>query len=89
MAQVPNTFEILKFNFKNLGKKLNTTNNPKSSSQKLPENDIATVNLVFWNDGFTIGNGPLRPYDDREGLRLLENLRNGYHQSNFTEKKFL
>lgn len=70
-----------------LGKKLTGAGSPiNTPAEKLPEPEIVTVNLIFWSDGFTIGEGPLRPYDDREGLRILDNLRNGY-ANNISEYK--
>jgi hypothetical protein len=57
---------------------LNEISTPKSaSSQNIPEPEIVTVNLIFWSDGFTIGEGPLNSYDDPQGLRLLDSLRSG------------
>lgn len=58
---------------------MNGASNPKAAAgQTIPEPEIVTVNLIFWNDGFTIGEGPLKSYDDPEGLRLLDSLRSGY-----------
>jgi hypothetical protein len=41
------------------------------------ESDIAMVNLIFWSEGFTIGNGPLQQFDDPHSLRLLDSIRSG------------
>ena len=35
------------------------------------EPETITVDLIFWNDGFTIGQGALQSYTEPEGLRLL------------------
>lgn len=61
------------------GKKLSGVSSPKAvSAQKIPEPEIVTVDLIFWNDGFTIGESPLKSYNDPEGLRFLDSLRSGY-----------
>lgn len=41
------------------------------------EPEIVTVDLIFWNDGFTIGQGALQSYTEPEGLRLLDRIKNG------------
>jgi len=62
-----------------LGKKLSgsfTSTSPKGSKQAA-EPEIVAVDLIFWNDGFTIGQGPLQSYTEPEGLRLLDRIKNG------------
>ena len=56
-----------------------TGSSAQSSSKKAieEESDIVTVDLIFWSDGFTIGDGPLRPLADPESLSLMERIRNG------------
>ena len=57
---------------------MNRLSSPKAAaSQTIPEPEIVTVDLIFWNDGFTIGEGTLKTYDDPEGLRLLDSLSSG------------
>lgn len=60
------------------GKKLSGANSPNTAKQeKETEPEIVPVDLIFWNDGFTINRGPFRPFDDPQGLRLLDNIRSG------------
>ncbi|KAK4758683.1 hypothetical protein SAY87_019984 [Trapa incisa] len=43
------------------------------SSPQLPENIIH--NIVFWSNGFTVNDGPLRRLDDPENVPFLESIR--------------
>ncbi|KAK4789348.1 hypothetical protein SAY86_020667 [Trapa natans] len=43
------------------------------SSPQLPENVIH--NIVFWSNGFTVNDGPLRRLDDPENAPFLESIR--------------
>ena len=63
-----------------IGKKLNgspTSTSPKGSTKHAEEPEVVTVDLIFWNDGFTIGQGPLQSYTEPEELKLLDRIKNG------------
>lgn len=36
-----------------------------------------TRQITFWREGFTVGDGPFRRYDDRENFQLLSELKQG------------
>lgn len=44
------------------------------------ENDleVVTVHLIFWSEGLSVNDGPLRPYSDPATLRFLEQIRREY-----------
>ncbi|CAO1624422.1 unnamed protein product [Sympodiomycopsis kandeliae] len=46
-----------------------------SSSEAVPSEVERT--LTFWSDGFSIGDGPLRAYEDEESKRILEQIKSG------------
>lgn len=43
-----------------------------------PKKKMATLNLIFWKDGFTLEDGPLRAFDRLENLQLLKKIQLGY-----------
>lgn len=42
--------------------------------------EVVTIHLIFWRDGLTAGDGPLRPYSDPATMRFLELIDNEYRQ---------
>lgn len=48
-------------------------NNPPAS--RLPQK--VTREITFWRQGFTVGDGPLRRYDDPENEHVLQELKHG------------
>ncbi|KAA8524736.1 hypothetical protein F0562_011159 [Nyssa sinensis] len=44
-----------------------------SSAPQQPE--VVTHNIVFWSDGFTVDDGPLRRFEDPENASFLESIR--------------
>lgn len=40
------------------------------------EDEVAIRHLTFWQDGFSVEDGPLHSYDDPESKQLLEAIRN-------------
>ncbi|OVA20007.1 UBX [Macleaya cordata] len=51
------------------GETVAASNNPPQ------EPEAVTHNIVFWNDGFTVNDGPLRRLDDPENAAFLESIR--------------
>ena len=49
-----------------------------SSKKEKSETKVVAINLIFWSDGFTLGEGPLRPFNDPYNVRFLDSLQNGY-----------
>lgn len=41
------------------------------------EQQIVSRNVIFWQDGLSIENGPLRPYNEPSTAKLLDQLNNG------------
>lgn len=42
-----------------------------------PKPAKVTRQITFWREGFTVGDGPFRRYDDRENYQLLSELKQG------------
>ncbi|KAJ1569972.1 hypothetical protein HK096_007931 [Nowakowskiella sp. JEL0078] len=73
--------------FSGSGNRLGSENSTESSSSVSPavnpiprQQDITEVaerQLIFWKNGFSIDDGPLRSYDDPEGKEFLEAINNG------------
>ena len=55
-------------NFPGSGKRI--SGESVSSPPQKPENIVH--DLVFWKNGFTVGGGPLRRYEDPENAQFLE-----------------
>lgn len=58
-------------NFPGTGKRI--SGESVSSPPQQPENIVH--DLVFWKNGFTVGGGPLRRYEDPENAHFLESLK--------------
>ncbi|KAF2344596.1 SEP domain, partial [Trinorchestia longiramus] len=48
-----------------------------SSSSTTGQQEAEPVELRMWRTGFTVGDGPLRPYEDEESMRFLKEIKNG------------
>lgn len=48
---------------------------PVAGAPRAPEK--VSREIVFWRQGFTVGDGPLNRYDDPANVRVLEDLRQG------------
>lgn len=47
----------------------------RSANSNVPPK--VTRQITFWREGFTVGDGPFRRYDDRENFQLLSELKQG------------
>lgn len=54
---------------------LSTALEAVAAAPRAPEK--VTREIVFWRQGFTVGDGPLNRYDDPANVRVLEDLRQG------------
>eukprot|EP01134_Creolimax_fragrantissima_P001066 CFRG1066T1 len=56
----------------------------ESLSSKSNDDETETKNIVFWRNGFTIGDGDLRTYEDPANKEFLEALNKGYAPAELT-----
>ncbi|KAH6768824.1 plant UBX domain containing protein 4 [Perilla frutescens var. frutescens] len=59
--------------FTGTGRVLSSENVPTVPQQQQPESVVH--NIVFWRNGFTVNDGPLRRLDDPENATFLESIR--------------
>jgi UBX domain-containing protein 1 len=43
------------------------------------EDNSVQRELIFWKNGFSLGDGPLLRYDDPENQKMLEAIKSGYY----------
>jgi len=51
---------------------------PPATGQVQKEPDVITVTLIFYRQGFTVDDGPLRDYTDPENAEFLKAINKGY-----------
>lgn len=81
-ALAPEPSETRTGQFRGTGFKLGDSSQPLETIRDPMENVRSrpakvTREIVFWRQGFTIGDGPLNRYDDPRNQSVLEELRNG------------
>ncbi|KAN0050705.1 hypothetical protein ACTA71_003850 [Dictyostelium dimigraforme] len=67
--------------FDSVGYQLGATDqgnrNVSKPKEKDPNQQVVEVKVTFWNQGFTIDDGPLRKYDNPENKELLDDIQRG------------
>ncbi|KAM9973641.1 hypothetical protein ACTFIW_010751 [Dictyostelium discoideum] len=67
--------------FDSVGYQLGATDqgnrNVSKPKEKDPNSQVVEVKVTFWNQGFTIDDGPLRKYDNPENKELLDDIQRG------------
>ena len=43
------------------------------------------ISIIFWSDGFSVDDGPLRKMDSPDNAAFLDSIKNGYASMNFYE----
>ncbi|KAN0032766.1 hypothetical protein ACTFIV_006686 [Dictyostelium citrinum] len=76
--------------FDSIGYQLGATDqgnrNVSKPKEKDPNSKVVEVKVTFWNQGFTIDDGPLRKYDNPENKELLDDIQRGIVPRELQEK---